>query len=153
MKYFHSNQYDKNYIGRFSRFLKKWLKRSAWACVIAWALVGSLKIGQHYFPQTVYAEKTVEVPIEKGLSPVMQRIAKCESGNTQKGKDGQLVIHVNSDGSYDQGTFQINSNWNSTATKLGYDLTNEKDNQSFAEWLYENVGTSPWSASSKCWNK
>lgn len=141
--------------GRFSRggqFVKKWLKRSAILMLVLWGMTGTLKLGQHLYPVTVYAEKTIEVPVSKGLSPVMERIAKCESGNVQKGKDGQIIIHVNKDGTYDMGLFQINSSWNKTATKLGYDLTNDKDNQAFAEWLYENIGTSPWYSSQKCWS-
>ena len=141
--------------GRFARsgmFMKKWIGRSALLMVVLWGMTGTLKLGQHLFPVKVYAQQVVTVK-DTTLSPVMVRIAKCESGNVQKGKDGQIVIHVNKDGSYDMGLFQINSTWNKTATKLGYDLTNNNDNQSFAEWLYENIGTSPWSSSSQCWNK
>lgn len=149
---FFGNQYTKNLIGIIGRFMTKWLKRIGWSCVIAWALVGALKFGQHYFPENkiVYAQVTVK---DTTLSPVMQRIEQCESTNRQKGKDGQVIVHINKDGTYDMGKFEINSTWNATATKMGYDLTNENDNQAFAVWIYENRGTGDWYSSSNCWNK
>ena len=147
-----NNRDNKGRFARSGNFVKKWIGRMAIVMVVLWGMTGTLKLGQHLFPIKVYAQQVVTVK-DTTLSPVMVRIAKCESGNVQKGNDGQIVIHVNKDGSYDMGLFQINSTWNKTATKLGYDLTNDKDNQSFAEWLYENIGTSPWSSSSTCWNR
>jgi hypothetical protein len=65
--------------------------------------------------------------------------------------NGQVLIHVNNNGTVDIGIAQINSIWFATATKLGYDLTKEKDNIAFAEWLYENKGTSAWDSSRANW--
>jgi hypothetical protein len=94
----------------------------------------------------------VQIVVSTTTPPVMQRIQKCESGGTQT-KDGQTLININSNGSYDSGLYQINSFWNKEATKLGYDLSKADDNNRFAMYLYENYGTSPWSSSEKCWSK
>ncbi len=91
-------------------------------------------------------------PVVEALAPVMERIAHCESSGTHT-KNGQVIFKANTDGSVDIGLYQINSVHNKEASKLGYDLTNEKDNEAFALYLYHNYGTSPWSASAKCWNK
>ena len=110
----------------------------------------SAKIYNIIHPVTVYADRitTVEVVAD---SPVMARIAKCESGGSQT-KNGQILMHVNNDKSVDIGKYQINlQTWGATATKMGYDLTKESDNEAFAKWLYANKGTSDWSASMQCW--
>ena len=121
------------------------------------AITGSYKVGALYTmhfikPVTVFADKIVPTPVMPAI-PVMDRISQCESSNNQLNKDGQVLIHVNTNGTYDIGLFQINSLWNATATKMGYDLTKQADNIAFAQWLYLNKGTSAWSASSGCWNK
>jgi hypothetical protein len=141
--------------GRFSSLKKKLAKIakrtmlvSASLSALGWAVVA----GAQYFPSTVYAEKEVIKEIEM-QSPVMARIAKCESSNMQM-RNGQVVINVNKNGTYDMGKYQINSIWNKKAAELGYNLSVEKDNEAFAMWLYKNYGTEPWSASrANCWNK
>jgi len=148
------NQYESNFVGKVARFTKKWIKRSAIVCIVAWMCVGALKAGQHYFPQTVYAEKTVEVQVDKGIPPVMQRIAKCESGNTHiDPKTGQVIMRSNTNNTVDVGRYQINSVWFKKATELGLDITKEKDNEKMAMFIYENYGTEDWVYSSKCWSK
>lgn len=116
--------------------------------VLGW----SFYAGSQFIPKTVVAEVKVQVK-DMTLPPVMQRIKTCESTNSQLNKSGQVLVHVNKDGSYDIGAFQINSIHNAAATKLGYDLTKEKDNEAYAVWLYENRGTSDWYSSQKCWSK
>jgi hypothetical protein len=81
----------------------------------------------------------------------MVRIAKCESGNNQFDKNGQVLIHVNTDGSYDIGRYQVNSVHEKEATKLGFNLMDEKDNTAYAKYLYENRGTGDWYSSRSCW--
>ena len=97
------------------------------------------------------ADTKIIMVVSTSTPAVMSRIEKCESGGSQYDKNGQVTIHVNTDGSYDIGLYQINSIWEKQATKLGYDLSKEKDNKAFATWLYENKGTGAWSSSSKCW--
>lgn len=89
---------------------------------------------------------------EKGIAPVLQRIINCESGGNQF-RDGQVLIAVNTNGTYDQGIAQINSIHNKEASKLGFDLSTEQGNIGYATFLYENRGTSDWYSSQKCWQK
>src|ERR1700756_4309887 len=120
------------------------------ASVGGWVAGGAIAWAYHMRPVTVFAEKIVQVQSSE-LPPVLQRIAKCESDGSQTAQNGQITYHSNSDGSLDIGRFQINLKYyGATATKLGYDLTNDADNEKMAEWIYANRGTSDWAASSKC---
>lgn len=121
--------------------------------MIAGIIFGIFKLGGVLNPATIYttAEVIKEVPIQ---APVLERIAKCESGGSQFDKNGQLTLNGNKDGSVDIGKFQINNKyWGKKAKELGYDLTKEKDNEAFAQYLYTNYGTDAWVWSKKCWNK
>jgi hypothetical protein len=140
---------------RTARFLRKLFIITSIIGVTAGVSYASFKAGGTLSPITVFADKIVQVPVvDNSLPPVLIRIEKCESSDMQNNSQGQTLIHVNSNGTYDQGEFQINSTWNSTATKLGYDLSTAQGNEDMAKYLYANIGTSPWSASSaKCWNK
>ncbi len=102
--------------------------------------------------QVVTREVPVLVTAEASIAPVLARIAKCESGSSQF-KEGQVLIHVNSNGSYDQGKYQINSIHNAAAAKLGFNLATEEGNEGFANWMYLNLGTGDWYSSEKCWKK
>lgn len=102
--------------------------------------------------QIVYQSKEVVVQVEAD-APVLDRIAKCESGNTQFAKDGQVLVHVNKNGTWDVGKYQINSIHGGTATKLGMNLYTEDGNTAFAKWMYANLGTGDWAASQSCWKK
>ncbi len=115
------------------------------------ALSWSAVLGSHAFPSVVYAEKTVHVAVDM-VSPVMDRIALCESGGKHY-KAGQVLIMANTNKTVDIGYYQINSIWNKTASNMGYDLTKEEDNKAFGRWLYANYGTEPWVYSKACWNK
>lgn len=119
--------------------------------LFAGSAYGSYRAGAYLSPVTVYAEKEVKVEVESP-SPVLERIAQCESGRIHY-KDGQILIHANSNKTVDVGYFQINSVWFKKATELGYDLTHEEENKKFALWLYKNHGTQPWEASKDCWDK
>jgi hypothetical protein len=116
--------------------------------VLTSAGIGIYKAGGAYNPKIVTEEK--EVIVEVVNAPVLERIAKCESGNMHY-KNGQVVVNVNSNGSYDMGRYQINSIWNKKATELKLDLTKEEDNKLMAEWIYTNRGTEDWYSSKKCW--
>jgi len=86
-------------------------------------------------------------------TPVLDRIAQCESGGHQYAPSGQVLMKPNKNGTIDVGKYQINSVWFKKATELGYNLTNEADNKAMAEWIYQNKGTGDWASSAHCWNK
>lgn len=105
--------------------------------------------GAYLNPIVTYAtqEKIVTVDAD---SPVMERIAKCESGGSHYDKNGQVVINA----TQDIGKYQINVPiWGKTAHTLGFNLSNERDNKAMAYYIYKNFGTGPWSASFHCWNR
>ena len=83
-------------------------------------------------------------------TPVLADIAKCESRFRQVGADGQ-VLRGEVDKS-DLGLMQVNEYYHGQkATDLGYDLATVQGNLAFAKYLYSKEGTTPWSASEKCW--
>lgn len=131
---------------RFFRSLTIWTIKISFVVGVS---VGSYQIGKHVNPETVYAEKIVEVE-SKDLPPVMERIAKCESNNSHFDKNGQVLVNR----TQDVGVFQINVPIHGKkASEMGLNLMNEKDNREFAVWLYKNFGSEPWIHSKKCWNK
>jgi len=84
--------------------------------------------------------------------PILDKIAKAESGGHQFDKNGNVILHANITGSLagsvDIGEFGINNVvWGATAAKLGYDLMTEDGNTKMAEYILENYGTSAWSSS------
>lgn len=126
---------------KFTQFIKKLVKFA----LVLLALYVAVQIGRHFYA----VEKIVEKEIDY---PVLERIARCESGGRQFGADGQVVLNGNTNGSVDIGKFQINTRlWGKKATELGYNLANEADNEAFAKYLYTTRGTEVWSASKKCW--
>lgn len=105
-------------------------------------------------PNTISVDgNSTSTPVYQALPPILQRIAQCESTNSQIDSTGQVVMHANKNGTVDVGKYQINSIWFKQATELNYDLTKPADNLAFAEWLYANKGTGAWQDSSGCWNK
>jgi hypothetical protein len=129
------------------------VRKLAIICFMLDLLVGGYELGSLH-PKTVYADREVVKEVEvDAKSPVLDRIAKCESNNTHFAKNGQVLVKVNTNGTTDTGKYQINSIWGAQATKLGLNLYDEHDNEAFAKWLYANKGTEPWSASAKCWSK
>lgn len=122
------------------------------ALTIIFQLGGLLNPALEY--HTVEAIKEVEKP-----SPVLERIAGCESQGSAKlkgthyDKNGQVLMRSNTNKTVDVGKYQINSVWFAKATELGLDITKEKDNEEMAKWIYKNRGTGDWSASQKCWKK
>ncbi len=135
---------------RFLAWTWKWTKRVAFALLTLGILFGVYFIGTANGKE-ISATNVIAVAQPEKTAPVMERILKAESGNHQYAPSGQVLIHVNSNGTVDIGAAQINSIWFSLATKLGYDLTKETDNKAFAEYLYANYGTEPWQSSSKNW--
>lgn len=161
-KMFFGNQHitsfvcDGNRITPFGQF-KKIIKMGIFLAFVS-TLIGGLGYGVFKSGEfsteakVIYAEKQVIKEVEVINAPVLERIAKCESGNMHY-KNGQVVMRANTNNTVDIGRYQINTVWNAQATKLSLDLTKEADNKKMAEWIYTNIGTGPWSASSHCWNK
>ena len=159
MKYQGLGTYRRTKTGRFDSIKSKArrvlsiLKRAAIIGAAGYAvfMVGAFT----YSTQTVTATTTIQT----APSPVLDRIADCESGNGTKGsasqfKNGQVVMRANTNGTIDIGKYQVNlTYWGKQATALHLDLTKEADNKAMAEYIYANVGTGPWSSSSNCWNK
>jgi len=97
-------------------------------------------------------QATPVVEETKELPAVMQRIAQCESGNKHFKDNGQVVTNANTNGTVDIGRFQINEKvWGKKAGELQLNLADEKDNITFAMWVYENYGTEDWKFSAHCW--
>ena len=158
-KIFYGNQHvDSMYCGKTRLdVIRFWIKRLVWRSMCTMALLSvigwSMYFGSAYIPRTVYADREIIKEVEV-KAPVMERIAKCESGGKHFAPSGQVIVNVNNNKTYDIGKYQINSIWNKKATELGYNLYIEKDNEAFAMWLYRNYGSEPWSASkANCWNK
>lgn len=136
-------------VRRAVRFTVRWslISAAAYAIFMAGALI--------YSTSTVTAStKTITIEAE---APILERIQDCESGNGTKGsarhfgKDGQVITHVNTNGTIDIGIMQINSIHGKEATSLGLNLYDEKDNIAYGKWLYANRGTGDWYSSAKCW--
>jgi hypothetical protein len=150
MKLFYGNQFVRSWYVKAVRITKRTLIVSALMALVGWGMY----FGANYFAKTSYAEIQVPVIVESSSTPpVLQRIAKCESHNSQFDKNGQVVIHVNADKTYDIGEYQINSLHEKEATKLGLNLMIEKDNAAYAKFIYANRGTGDWYSSQDCWSK
>ncbi len=85
-------------------------------------------------------------------TPLLAKIAGCESHNRQVDTKGRLVRgEVNH---YDVGVMQINELYHADeAEKLGYDIYSLDGNAAFGRYLYEHQGSQPWSSSRGCWGK
>ncbi len=159
MKIYNQGELVRDTSGRFSSFkasIKKFFKK-----VIRWSIIGFAVYVVFMAGAFFYSTSTVTAitSVVEAEAPIMDRIADCESGNgklgtgSQIGKSGQVVIAINTNGTYDIGKYQINSIHNVEATKLGFNLMTEEGNYSYAKWLYANKGTGDWSSSAKCWQK
>ena len=129
---------------------------------------GSIEAYRYVHPE-IYGAKASEIQKkEPGLQeqfPVLGRIAKAESRNShfctddlikhkmcRTAEKGQTLTSPNKNGTVDVGRYQINvDTWGAEATKLGYDIFNEKENEQMAYWIYRNYGTDPWYSSAKNW--
>ncbi len=133
----------------------------AYRFVKRWTIIGGTAYALFFFGGLFYSTHDVEAitTTVEAASPIMDRIADCESGNgkagsaSQYGKSGQVLISVNTNGTVDIGKFQINSIHNAEATKLGFNLSTEEGNTAYAKYLYSTKGTTDWASSYKCWSK
>ncbi len=135
-------------------------KRMAKKCMIAslviviggWLFTAGVIMARSTIqPERVWAKEVIEIPI-RNKAPIMEQIKKCESGGKHfDPKTGQVYMIANTNKTVDVGSYMINTVWHKKAKELGFDITTEKGNEDMAYWIYENVGTSPWEYSSKCW--
>lgn len=142
--------------GRFDSFkaaAKRFIRRAVQATAVVAVLALAVAYGGAFYSTSTVTATTnvVDAP-----SPILDRIAACESGNGTPGsasetRNGQVLIHINSNGTYDQGKFQINSIHNAEAAKLGDDLATDAGNTAYARYLYANEGTGDWASSEHCW--
>lgn len=161
-----------NWFQRKVRGIKNWFKnlfkwfwlqfkRAAVATLVLGILAGIYQAGWKTGnvaagAQVSYAQVEVvkEVQVEvKGKLPVLERIAKCESGGKHFDSNGQVLMRSNTNKTVDVGYFQINSVWFKKASEMGLDITKEADNKKMGEWIFANRGTVDWEASRSCWSK
>lgn len=106
---------------------------------------------------TAFAEESVQSePQVPPLYPTLKRICSCES----TGQPDREPQQFNADGSVkrgvinplDTGMCQINLYYHEeAATKMGLDLETEYGNAVYANWLFDNEGSTPWNWSRSCW--
>lgn len=139
--------------GQFKNKVKSFLKKLLFWIIVIFIFAGVIQYFRWAYPTKIEVIK--EVMVEKTPTyPVLDRIAQCESGGSHLGKNGQVVVNGNTNGSVDVGLYQINDRlWGKAASDMGYNLSIEKDNRAFAIYLYTTQGTEPWIWSKKCWNK
>lgn len=97
--------------------------------------------------------KSMEAYLRKEYAdyPILVDIARCESNFKQFDKDGTPIRGIVNKA--DIGVMQINEKYHAeTAVKLGLDLGTVEGNVAYGKHLYEEQGSAPWSASSKCWS-
>ncbi len=83
-------------------------------------------------------------------TPIMQKIAYCESRNRQFDTDGSVIRGVVN--SKDVGIFQINEKYHlSDSQKMGMNIHSVEGNMKYAKHLYDTQGTRPWNSSKPCW--
>lgn len=86
----------------------------------------------------------------------LKTVCSCESGNGAYGEpqqfheDGSVVRGIINP--LDIGQCQINLKyWGEEAEELGYDIFTSQGNIKMANYIYDNSGLQPWSASKQCW--
>jgi len=90
--------------------------------------------------------------VEFAETPILKKIAFCESGNRQiDSKTGKVLRgYVNSQ---DIGLMQINEKYHlNDSLKLGFDIHTIDGNIGYAQHLYKTQGVRPWIHSSPCWD-
>lgn len=105
-------------------------------------------------PVQMPAAQTVQQYVESQFAdtPVMIKIAACESHFKQFNKDGSVVKNPNSTA---MGVFQIMASIHEELAdeKLGLNIYSLEGNVAYAKVLYKDQGTTPWNASKACWGK
>lgn len=95
-------------------------------------------------------------PQVPALYPTLKRICSCES----TGRPDNEPRQFDSDGNVlrgiinplDTGMCQINLKYHeATAIRMGLDLETAYGNASYANWLFDTQGATPWEWSRSCW--
>lgn len=138
-------------VGRFDSFkasVKRAVRKTLQAAVVVAVIAFAFAIGGAFYSTSTItvSANTIETP-----SPILDRIAFCESHGHQLNPSGQVLLNVNTNGTVDIGKYQINSIHEAEATKLGDDLFTLEGNTAYAKYIYANKGTGDWASSQKCW--
>ena len=143
---------------KIKRAIRWTIKWTAITASISAILIGAGAYGIWAYPRTVEAEP-IKVEVTKRLA-IQDKIAGCESEGNAKSKGSQFNTkgvmrkHVNKDGTVDIGKNMINDyHWEAKAVEMGFNIYTEEGNDKMAEWIFSQYGSSPWSASVKCWSK
>ncbi len=83
-------------------------------------------------------------------TPILAKIASCESHNRQYNSKGDVLRGEKN--RFDVGVMQINELYHlEDAQELGINIYTIDGNVAFARHLYEKFGAKPWMSSSGCW--
>jgi hypothetical protein len=90
--------------------------------------------------------------------PQLRRICSCEStgspNNEPRQFDNNGNVLLGKVNNLDVGQCQINLKYHGDAAEsLGMNLFTKAGNKAYAEYLYENQGSTPWNWSKACWGK
>ena len=132
-----------------ARLLGRAVVRLSVMCAV---IVSAGAIGALYFSSSTVTAQTTTI-VQHAGAPVLDRIAKCESGGQQFLPSGAVVARTNTNGSVDVGKYQINLSAAHVRemARLGFNPLTEEGNTAYAQYLYENRGTTDWASSQKCW--
>jgi hypothetical protein len=133
-------------LGRVWRMTKLYF-----SCLLIVGFIGA-ELTMAFLPKAAEAEpeeRTVQV-IDESVPEVLHRIAECESGSQHFDAKGN-VLRGKKDRN-DIGRYQISiTYYGAKAMEMGYNLFDEKENEAFAIWIFENEGSDPWVKTKKCW--
>lgn len=141
----------------FKLKVRNFFKKLLFWFIVVCMLAGVIQYFRWAYPTTVTKEVVKEVIINQEIKyPILDKIALCESNNKHFDTNGQVLVRGNAGNraSVDIGRYQLNAFYHGKkATEMGLDLFNEKDNRTYAVYLFETQGSEPWSASKACWSK
>jgi hypothetical protein len=126
---------------------RKWLVVVSIISVVAQTCTVEAKRQKQTMQGSLQVREQVRVAFLR--TPIMVKIAKCESGFRQYSGGG---IPLKNKHSSAIGTFQVMySLHHRTAKKLGFNIKTTEGNIAYAKHLYRTEGTRPWRASRHCW--
>lgn len=110
-----------------------------------------VKLEESVVPKELRPKTTEEIVKEYFKdTPILAKIAYCESRYRQFDKDGSIFRGIVDND--DIGVMQINARYHlEKAKSLGMDIFTVEGNLAYGKYLYEKQGSVPWNASSPCW--